>query len=346
MESQRHATSSVNSSVGGAFEDAIVPVCDPAAPLIFVINAASGQNDANATRVAIEQELTAAGRSAEFVNARPNELTRTAREAASSAVARRSAVVAVGGDGTINSVAQAAHAQGCVMGVVPQGTFNYFARTHGLPSDAADATRALLRYSAQPQPVQVGMVNCHVFLVNASLGLYPELLEDREAYKARFGRSRLVAFASSVMTLLGSHRQLRLRIERGQEVREVTTPTLFVGNNRLQLQQLGMSEAKAVEEGSIAAVMLQPIGTLSMFGLLLRGAMGTLGEADSVESFQFRRMLVKLRPPLGRKTVKVAFDGEVTRMRPPLEFRVSDRPLYVLKGAVAPQPAHSDSDTA
>jgi diacylglycerol kinase family enzyme len=320
------------------------PVLDPTAALIFVINAASGQHDADATRLAIEQELVVAGRTGELLQARPHELARIAKEAAATAMAQRTAVVAVGGDGTINAVAQAAHALGCAMGVVPQGTFNYFARTHGLPTDAAEATRALLRCLARP--VQVGMINDHVFLVNASLGLYPELLEDRESYKARFGRSRLVALVSTVATLLGAHRQLHLRIERGTGVRDVVTPTLFVGNNRLQLEQVGLAEATAIEQGSIAAVMLRPISMLSMFGLLFRGAMGTLGEADSVESFQFRRILVKLRPALGSRMIKVAFDGEVSRMRPPLEFRVSDKPLYVLKGLGEPESTHTDSDKA
>jgi diacylglycerol kinase family enzyme len=325
-------------------ESVSAPVLDAAAPLIFVINAASGQHDADATRLAIEQELAAAGRTGELLQARPHELALIAKDAAAAAIAQRTAVVAVGGDGTINAVAQAAHAQGCAMGVVPQGTFNYFARTHGLPTDAAEATRALLRHPARP--VQVGMINEHVFLVNASLGLYPELLEDRESYKARFGRSRLVALVSTVMTLLGAHRQLHLRIERGNDVRDVVTPTLFVGNNRLQLEQVGLAEAAAIEQGSIAAVMLRPISMLSMFGLLFRGAMGTLGEADSVESFQFRRILVKLRPAFGSRMIKVAFDGEVSRMRPPLEFRVSDKPLYVLKGLGEPKSADADGDRA
>ncbi len=320
------------------------PVLDPKAPLIFVLNAASGHHDADAARLSIERELAEAGRTGELLQARPHELARIAKEAVATAMGHRSAVVAVGGDGTINAVAQAAHAQGCPMGVVPQGTFNYFARTHGLPTDAAEATRALLR--CQAQPVQVGMVNDHVFLVNASLGLYPELLEDREAYKARFGRSRLVALVSTVATVLVAHRQLQLCIERGNDVRDVVTPTLFVGNNRLQLEQVGLSEATAIDQGSIAAVMLRPISMLSMFGLLLRGAMGTLGEADSVESFQFRRILVKLRPALGTRMVKVAFDGEVIRMRSPLEFRVSDKPLYVLKGPTEQNTAHADSDKA
>jgi hypothetical protein len=91
-------------------------------------------------------------------------------------------VVAAGGDGTINTVAHEAVRQGCLFGVLPQGTFNYFGRTHGIPEDLAEAVRALLR--ARVTPVQVGMVNDRIFLVNASVGLYPQLLEAREHDKA------------------------------------------------------------------------------------------------------------------------------------------------------------------
>lgn len=302
---------------------------DPAAPLTFVINAASGQHDPAATRHAIEEVLRANGRTGELRFARPDELAHVAHRAAEAASARRTAVIAVGGDGTINAVAQAAHAEGCIMGLVPQGTFNYFARTHGIPTDAVEATKALL--SSAPVPVQVGLINDRVFLVNASLGIYPEMLQDREAYKARFGRSRLVALVSTLATVLGKHRQLRLRIELGANAREVKTPTLFVGNNRLQLEQVGLEAAPALDEGCIAAVMLRPIGAFSMLWLLVRGAMGTLGEASTVESFKFHRMVVKPRLPIGNRMVKVAFDGEVSRMRTPLEFRVAPRPLYLLK---------------
>ncbi len=311
------------------------PAIDPAERLLFIINASSGRHDPEATRAAIEEALQAAGRTAELRFTRPQDLARVAREGAAAAGARRSAIVAVGGDGTINTVAQAAHAQGCAMGVVPQGTFNYFARTHGLPTETVEATAALL--GAAPVPVQVGLINDRVFLVNASLGLYPELLQDREAYKARFGRSRVVAFASALVTLLGSHRQLRLRIEHDAGARDVTTPTLFVGNNRLQLEQVGLREAPTLDAGRIAAVMLRPIGALTMLGLVWRGAMGTLGEADAVESFEFRRMVVSTRLLLHRRGIKVAVDGEVGWMHQPLVFQVSDRPLYLLRPQVAGQ---------
>lgn len=313
-----------------------MPLCpdiDPTAALQFVINGASGSSDADAKRAVIEAALQAAGRRGDLLFSQGGDLANVAQQAAAKALATRTAVVAVGGDGTINTVAQAAHALGCAMGVVPQGTFNYFARTHGIPADPAEAVRLLL--ACTPLPVQVAAINDRVFLVNASLGLYPDLLEEREAYKARFGRSRWVAFWAGTTTLLRAQRKLRLSIEQGTAVRHVQTLTLFVGNNRLQLEQVGVHSgsgpAHDTDDGRITAVMLRPLGTLAMLKLMLKGAIGTLGEAQSVEHFAFKRLTVRPTLITGRRGVKVAFDGEVTRMRAPLVFRVLDKPLYLLK---------------
>jgi diacylglycerol kinase family enzyme len=80
---------------------------------------------------------------------------------------------------------------GLPMSILPQGTFNYFGRTVGISQETEAVLESLL--DAVIQLVDVGLLNGHVLLVNASLGLYPQLLEDREAYKRRYGRSRLIA---------------------------------------------------------------------------------------------------------------------------------------------------------
>lgn len=312
---------------------ALTPRFDPAVGLLFVVNAASGSRDVEAKRRVIEAVLSAHGCSGELLVCQPAELEQVAYEATMLAVARGTAVVAVGGDGSLNTVAQAAHSAGCPMGVIPCGTFNYFARTHGIPTDPAAAVRLLL--DAKPGPVQVAALNHRLFLVNASLGLYPELLQDREAYKARFGRSRWVALVAAATTLLRAQRRLRLHIEMGSSVRDVQTLTLFMGNNRLQLAQLGADPPDTLAgtpgHGSMAALMLRPIGTLSMFKLMLHGAMGKLGEAAGIESFEFHHMVIRPRLTPGRRTVVVAFDGEVARMRTPIDIRVLDQPLYLLQ---------------
>jgi diacylglycerol kinase family enzyme len=313
------------------------PEINRSAPVFFVVNAAAGSAHGQDKREVIETALKNAGRTGQIMFSSPADLPDIARQAVTLAHANHSAVIAVGGDGTINTVSQAAHAPGCVMGVIPQGTFNYFARSHGIPISPALAAQSL--FDCDALPVQVATMNQRIFLVNASLGLYPQLLEDREAYKARFGRSRWVALGAACVTLLRAHRQLRLHIELGNSARDVRTSTLFVGNNRLQLEQVGVQVGQrtvgAPDDGSIAAVMLKPTGTLAMMRLILRGAMGTLGEEGSIESFAFDHMVVRPRLDYGRSKIKVAFDGEVQWMRTPIEFVVPSKPLYLLRPALA-----------
>jgi len=67
-----------------------------------------------------------------------------------------------------------------------------------------------------------------------------------------------------------------------------------------------------------------------MIGLLLHGALGTLGEAAGVEGFEFQHMVVRPTLAPGRRAVTVAFDGEVASMRAPLDIRVLDEPWFLL----------------
>ena len=158
------------------------PLFPPNGALFFIMNAGSGHNDKGEIQNVIEEVMQKAGRPYEMcLVGDPSQLGNTAREAVKKAKACGGAVVAVGGDGTLNAVANEVIGSGCAFGALPQGTFNYFGRTHGLSQDGREAAEALLR--ATPHPVQVGMLNDRIFLVNASLGLYPQVLEDREAYK-------------------------------------------------------------------------------------------------------------------------------------------------------------------
>ena len=302
-------------------------------PFFIVINARSGHYDADAEREVMARVFKDAGREFEFLQINePSEITSLARRAVELARTRGGVVVAAGGDGTINAVASAVLGSGCPFGVLPQGTFNYFGRTHAIPQDTQAAATALV--GASISPVQVGKVNGQVFLVNASVGLYPQLLEDREAWKKQLGRSRVVAFASGLATLLRSQIQLQLQIESAGQTTALRTPTLVICNNHLQLAQVGIAEkdTEAVEHGRLAGVVVRPIGTLALFGLLIRGLLGRLGDAENIDSFSFRRLTVT---PKRRRRIKVATDGEVTWMRPPLVFEVASEPLLLLVPAPA-----------
>lgn len=297
-------------------------------PFFVVLNAGSGRHNSDEQQALIARTFEESGRAFEFLLIDdPARIREVARRAVELAVTHHGVVVAAGGDGTINAVAAVVLGSGCPFGVLPQGTFNYFGRVHGIPQETAAAARALLRASIEP--VQAGQVNGRLFLVNASLGLYPQLLEDREAWKQQFGRSRFVALLSGIATLLQSPKQLHLQIESGGKTVALRTPTLFVGNNHLQLARVGINEeqADAVEQNQLAGIVVRPIGTLALFGLLMRGLLGQLGEAENIDSFSFRRLTVM---PRGVKRIKVAADGEIAWMRPPLVFKIASQPLLLL----------------
>ena len=326
------------------------PRPEAGAPLVVVFNVGAGHGQADEVRAALQAGCDQAGRTLQLLEVQdPRQLAKIAAQAVAQAQENGGVVVAAGGDGTINTVAQATLGSGCLFGVLPQGTFNYFARTHGIPADTREALQVLL--AGHHRPAQVGLVGERVFLVNASLGLYPRLLEDREEWKRQFGRSRLVAFGAGLATLLRGHRSLRLRVESQGRERELRTPTLFVGNNALQLQQLGLPEAQAVANGQLAAIALQPVGLLRMLGLLWRGAFGRLGEADELIHLATRQLTVRPGRRLGSwrsHHIKVATDGEVNWMRLPLSFSIAPQALDLLRPPAeeAAQPAAAPAGPA
>ena len=307
-------------------------------PLFIVLNAGSGSKNARSVESNLAKLFHDANQPYELLLCRnPRDLPAMTEQAIDQARHRNGVVVAAGGDGTIRFVAQEVLAADLPFGVLPLGTFNYFARDNDLPQDAVAAAEALVAgiRAGCERPVQVGLLNDQVFLVNASIGLYPQLLEDREAWKQQLGRSRAVAFLSGLMTLVRYRRQLRLEVDLAGRTTTLRTPTLFVGNNHLQLERVGIDaqDAGAVKQGGLAAIVLRPIGSLALLGLLLRGVIGRLGDAENVDSFSFRRLTVR---PRGKRRIKVATDGEIVWMNSPLVFEVSPKPLLLL----VPAPQH------
>jgi diacylglycerol kinase family enzyme len=304
--------------------------------IVVVFNAGSGRRDRVQALGEIEAALDRAGRSYKILKVeRGGDLAEVAARAAREAADCGGILAGAGGDGTLNAVAQAALDADVDFGAIALGTFNYFARENGLPLEPGAAAAALAEGTVQP--VQVGLANDRVFLVNASLGGYPRLLEDREAFKQAYGRRRWVALIAALWTLLiRTSPRLAVRIAAGGEERVVRFSTLFVGNNPLQLERLGIRQAQAVEAGKLAAIRVRPASAWKMLDVLLYGAVGRLGQAEGVEAFAFREMEVAvLRPRRRAVFVKVAADGENMRLKLPIVFRVAPRPLKLVRPAGA-----------
>ncbi len=111
--------------------------------------------------------------------------------------------------------------------------------------------------------------------------------------------------------------------------------TLFVGNNRLQLERLGLLEVEQTGRSLLTALVLRAFRPGELFWLALRGALGGLGQTEDLVHFAFERLTVRPRLPLLDRRLKVAIDGEVTRLQLPLVFSVDARPLWLIKAPAA-----------
>ena len=91
----------------------------PDAPLFVVLNVGSGKHDSAAVRATIEAALAGNGRPVTLLEvSEPSQLLQVASEAVAQADRTGGVVVAAGGDGTINTVAQATLGSSCFFGVL------------------------------------------------------------------------------------------------------------------------------------------------------------------------------------------------------------------------------------
>ena len=300
-------------------------------PVFIVVNPGSGRETREQKLGTLKAELDRSGRAGEVMVADEGEdIAHLAARAAQRAEREGGIVVVAGGDGTVSAVASAVVPRGIALGVVPEGTFNLLARNYGISEDSTEAIRIAL--TGQTMPVQVGRVNDLLFLVNASIGLYPKLLADREQFKSRFGRRRWVALLAGMKTLLGEFRPLTLDIELDGQRRKLQTPTLFIGNNRMQLERLGLPEAQATERGQLVLLTAPPFGFWTLLKLMLQAALGRLNQASEAEAVAFRVLEVARKPRSGskRRQFGIALDGERARIESPARFSVEPRPLWLI----------------
>lgn len=120
-------------------------------------------------------------------------------------------VIAFGGDGHINEVANGLAGSQSALAIVPGGTMNVFARALGVPLDPFDAIDHLVRSRAvEPRSVPLGKVDGRYFTFSAGCGFDAEAAERVERYvpvKRRLGEAFF--YWSAFRVLAGSYRNRR-----------------------------------------------------------------------------------------------------------------------------------------
>jgi YegS/Rv2252/BmrU family lipid kinase len=233
-------------------------------------------------------------------------------------------IIAAGGDGTMGAVAGELAGSKATMGILPLGTLNHFARDLGIPADLDDAAKLIA--AGHKRQVDIAEVNGRAFVNNASIGLYPLMVVDRDAQRQRLGRSkRLAMLVASLRTMARFHaRRLKLSIDGGEA--RVDTPLLFVGNNDYRLALPAAGQRESIDAGELCVLVMR---SKSLPGFLAATGRALLGISRGDDMVRLDNV-PELRVDSTRSHLTLAIDGETVALAPPLTFRIRPRALRVI----------------
>lgn len=232
-------------------------------------------------------------------------------------------IAAVGGDGTVNSVAACLVGKKVSLGVIPGGTLNHFARDVGVGRDVPAAVRTLT--GGHTITVDVATVNDHIFLNNSSIGIYPEMVHLRESKEEEVGKMR--AMMRAALLVLRQERWIQLHISSGDEAGEVRTRLLFVGNNQYELDPLRLGRRERLDGGILSCFVLDAPDRLRLVSTLFTSLRGDRSNHRFLRSLRVTDMMVA---PRSEDRLEVSADGEVFTMKAPLVYRVVPKALHVV----------------
>jgi diacylglycerol kinase family enzyme len=295
--------------------------------LIVIVNASSGYGDKEEIARRLVDLFRSQQAEATVMLARSGaEVVEMARRAVND---QPQAIVAGGGDGTINAVASILVDTGIALGVLALGTLNHFARDMRIPYDLGEATRNIV--AGHVVTVDVGEVNERIFLNNSSLGLYPTLVRRRERQRQKLGRGKWPAFAWAALTVLRRYAFMRVHLNADGSEFTRRTPFVFVGNNQYEMEGFHIGGRQSLNKGELCLFMPHHGDRLGLLSLALRALFRRLRDAKDFDELVARTMVVETH----HKRMNVAVDGEVTRMNTPLRYRMRPAALRVIvpKGA-------------
>ncbi len=292
--------------------------------MIVILNRGAGASTQKngSSRDQIASLFAAAGANVQIVE--PDGATDVSSLAIEAAKTSEETIVAAGGDGTISSVAAHLADTGKRLGVLPIGTLNHFAKDLHIPLDLEEAVRTTI--DGRVESVDAAEVNGRVFINNSSLGIYPQIVANREVQQERLASGKWPAFLWATMHALRRFPFMNLRISTDEQQMVRKTAFLFVGNNEYEIAGFNLGARSCVNAGNLGLYLTHRTGRLGLFRLGLHALFGRVDQAKDFDAFCVQEAHIESSRP----RLLVARDGEVEWMDTPLHYRIRRAALQVL----------------
>jgi diacylglycerol kinase family enzyme len=287
------------------------------------LNASAGSiaaSEASATVPRVREAFQRANLEAEILTIGNESLPAAARKAAASDA---DVVVLGGGDGTLSTGAAALVGSHKPLGILPLGTLNHFAKDVGIPLELDQAVATIA--GGHVKEVDVGEVNGRIFLNNSSIGLYPSAVAQREELR-RHGGGKWPAMFHACVDVFRRFPLLAVTLQVEDRAVALTTPFVFVGNNRYDMSLFSLGTRTSLQGGELSVYLTRNGGRIGLLRLAFRALLGRLAQDRDFHSLMLPGVEIRTR----RRSLRVSLDGEVVWMASPIRYSLRPRALRVL----------------
>jgi diacylglycerol kinase (ATP) len=249
----------------------------------------------------------------------PGDATTKAQAAAQSGY---NAVIAAGGDGTVNEVMNGLVGTDTALGVLPLGTVNIWAREMGLSMDMLKAADSLGK--SELTKIDVGMAGNRYFLLMAGIGFDAAVTATvRSEEKKLLGA---IAYVKQAIQIAWNFRgvRLKLRID-GKRVRGKIL-MVIVGNSQLYGGVIKFTAHATIDDGLLDVCVIKGRGMLSAPRRLISIFARHYNRDPQVKYYQAKQ--VEIRRKRG-KALPVQVDGDYLGTTP-MSFRVVPDSLWIM----------------
>jgi len=250
------------------------------------------------------------------ITSHPGEAEALARRAVEDGFAR---IVAAGGDGTVNQVANGIAGSNCALGILPMGTVNVFAMELGLPSDDLALCWDVVE-TGNIRLVDLPSANQKCFVQLGGIGLDAQAVKETSlAFKRSLGPLSYLVSAAQIAA-----RQPPKLFIRSENASALEGSFVLVGNGRLYGGPFPFFKHAVIDDGLLDVVVFKRLGYLEIIKYLHDVVFRSDIRVPEIEYFQTRHLHVS-----SEQDVPLELDGELAG-NCPVDFQMHEKALRVL----------------
>jgi YegS/Rv2252/BmrU family lipid kinase len=293
--------------------------------LRFILNPKSGHNARRPWLAGhIREFIAARSLDADLVTtAGPRHATELAQAAVAAGCTR---VIAVGGDGTMNEIAQALLHSPAALALVPCGSGNGLALHLGIPPRLPEALALATEATAHVAAIDTGSANGRPFFNAMGSGFDADISERFN----RLARRGLASYARIGLSAFRARRSEWVIIHGGGQTKALLTLFVSVANSDQYGNHARIAPGARVDDGQLDLVAVRPLGLASAVPLVARMFLGKISTSPRVVRLRGARFLLERSGP-----GLIHTDGETHETGALVEIKVHPRSLRLVV------PAHS-----